>query len=323
VKDIFHIATAGGCAFAGVDAGTVEVGKAADIMLIDLKHPVLCAGYDLISDLVYAGEPGMVDTLICNGKFLMKNHVIPGEAEIVAATANATYTAQYKSTLIFNPVIRNEDFSETVVNAEGVGQKLVDFTAFNFTAKLGSFMKTVGDTDKYLQVVQKAGTTGDAVINLLEESHGGLAALMGDYKKVTFSFDLKKEADTQLPVITEFSVRTRPGSEKFKFVTIDGEGNVKLFGDKALTTLTDTFKNIAVTIDFEAGTVDGYVDGAKIDSTTFTSPKAGETTAEYLARMNIYIFDCWIAQSSACENKELDVAFGIDNINIVVGDLAK
>ena len=57
-------------------------------MFIDLKHPVLCGKYDLISDLVYAGEPGMVDTLICNGKFLMKNHVIPGEAEIVAATAD-------------------------------------------------------------------------------------------------------------------------------------------------------------------------------------------------------------------------------------------
>jgi hypothetical protein len=102
-------------------------------------------------------------------------------------------------------------------------------------------------------------------------------------------------------------------------VTIDGEGNVKLFGDKVLTTLTDTFKNIAVTIDFEAGTVDGYVDGAKIDSSTFTSPKAGETTAEYLARMDIYILDCWIAQSSACENKDLDVAFGIDNIKVVLG----
>ena len=85
VKDVFRTATAGGCAFAGADAGSIEAGKAADIMLIDLKHPVLCAGYDLISDLVYAGEPDMIDSLICNGKFLMKNRIIPGEAEIIAA----------------------------------------------------------------------------------------------------------------------------------------------------------------------------------------------------------------------------------------------
>lgn len=87
VGDIFNIATAAGCSFAQVNGGEIAIGKAADIMFIDLKHPVLCAGYDLISDLVYAGEPGMVDSLLCNGKFLMKNHFIPGEKEIVEATA--------------------------------------------------------------------------------------------------------------------------------------------------------------------------------------------------------------------------------------------
>ena len=87
VGDIFNIASAAGCGFAKVDGGKIAVGKAADIMFIDLKHPVLCAGYDLISDLVYAGEPAMVDSLICNGKFLMKNHFIPGEKEIIEAAA--------------------------------------------------------------------------------------------------------------------------------------------------------------------------------------------------------------------------------------------
>lgn len=87
VGDIFHIASAAGCSFAKVDGGKIAVGKAADMMFINLKHPVLCAGYDLISDLVYAGEPGMVDSLLCNGKFLMKHHLIPGEAEIIEATA--------------------------------------------------------------------------------------------------------------------------------------------------------------------------------------------------------------------------------------------
>ena len=85
VGDIFDMATAAGTAFAKVDGGKITVGKAADMMLIDLKHPVLCAGYDLISDLVYAGEPGMIDSVICNGNFLMKHHVIPGEKEIAAA----------------------------------------------------------------------------------------------------------------------------------------------------------------------------------------------------------------------------------------------
>ena len=87
VGDIFDIATAAGCGFARVDGGEIAVGKAADMMFIDLNHPVLCAGYDLISDLVYAGEPGMVDSVLCNGNFLMKHHFIPGEKEIISATA--------------------------------------------------------------------------------------------------------------------------------------------------------------------------------------------------------------------------------------------
>lgn len=87
VGDIFNIATTAGAAFAGVDGGTIAVGKAADMLLVNLKHPVLSAGYDLISDLVYAGEPQMIDSTICNGKFLMKNRIIPGEAEIIDAAA--------------------------------------------------------------------------------------------------------------------------------------------------------------------------------------------------------------------------------------------
>ena len=87
VGDIFEMATAAGCAFAGVDGGEIAVGKAADIMLINLKHPVLCGNYDLVSDLVYAGEPEMIDSVICNGRFLMKNRFIPGETDIVAAAA--------------------------------------------------------------------------------------------------------------------------------------------------------------------------------------------------------------------------------------------
>ena len=85
VGDIFNMATAAAAGFAGVNGGTVAVGKAADMSFIDLGDPALCAGYDLISDLVYAGNASMVDSLLCNGKFLMKNRIIPGEKAIVDA----------------------------------------------------------------------------------------------------------------------------------------------------------------------------------------------------------------------------------------------
>ena len=82
--DIFHAATITGAEFAGVDAGVIAAGKVADMILVDLDHPVMSAGYDLIADMVYAADSSVVDSVICNGKFLMQNRIIPQEKEIIA-----------------------------------------------------------------------------------------------------------------------------------------------------------------------------------------------------------------------------------------------
>ena len=83
--DIFHAATAVGAEFAGVKAGKIAPGYAADMLLVDLDHTVMSANYDIIADMVYAASSEVIDSVICNGKFLMKHHVIPGEAETVSA----------------------------------------------------------------------------------------------------------------------------------------------------------------------------------------------------------------------------------------------
>jgi 5-methylthioadenosine/S-adenosylhomocysteine deaminase len=82
---IFHAATAAGAGFAGVNAGEIAVGKAADMLLIDLDHPVMSGNYDLIADMVYAAGTDVIHSVICDGNFLMKNRIVPGEAEVTAA----------------------------------------------------------------------------------------------------------------------------------------------------------------------------------------------------------------------------------------------
>ncbi|MBR7131512.1 MAG: amidohydrolase [Lentisphaeria bacterium] len=82
--DIFRAATITGAEFAGTTAGKIAVGNDADLLLIDLDHVVMSANYDLIADLVYAADPGVIDSVICDGKFLMKNRIIPGETDIIA-----------------------------------------------------------------------------------------------------------------------------------------------------------------------------------------------------------------------------------------------
>ena len=87
VQDIFHCATVAGAEFAGVDAGVIAVGKAADMLLIDLANITTCAAYDTVSDLVYAATPEVINSVICNGRFLMRDKVVPGEADVISAAA--------------------------------------------------------------------------------------------------------------------------------------------------------------------------------------------------------------------------------------------
>lgn len=83
--EIFEAATAVGAAAFGIDAGVIATGKLADALLVDLDQPCMVGDYSLTSNLVYAADPSVIDTVICDGNILMRHREIPGEAEIVAA----------------------------------------------------------------------------------------------------------------------------------------------------------------------------------------------------------------------------------------------
>ena len=58
-------------------------------MLVDLDHHAMLPNYHLVSNLVYSADPSCIDTVICNGKILMRNRYVPGE-EAIIAEAKAT-----------------------------------------------------------------------------------------------------------------------------------------------------------------------------------------------------------------------------------------
>ena len=63
--------------------------KKADLLLIDLDTPMMVADHNLLSNIVYAADSSCVDTVICNGKVLMQNRIVPGEKEIIAQARSA------------------------------------------------------------------------------------------------------------------------------------------------------------------------------------------------------------------------------------------
>jgi len=82
-KEAFEVATLNGAKALGINAGIIEEGKLADLILIDMKRPEFSPNYDLISNVVYSANGSCVDTVICNGKILMRNRRVKGEEEIL------------------------------------------------------------------------------------------------------------------------------------------------------------------------------------------------------------------------------------------------
>ena len=74
--DILRIATRGGAEAFGLDAGEIAVGKLGDAILLDPAVPALNPLRNLASSLVYAADTSCVDSVICNGRILMRNKVL-------------------------------------------------------------------------------------------------------------------------------------------------------------------------------------------------------------------------------------------------------
>ena len=81
--DVLTCATANGAAAFGIDAGVIEPGRHADIMLNNTRTPQMLAQHDWKANLVYACDSACVHTLICDGRILMLNRHVPAEDDIL------------------------------------------------------------------------------------------------------------------------------------------------------------------------------------------------------------------------------------------------
>lgn len=82
-KETFEIATKTAANIFFLPEWEIAAGNSPDIILVDLNRPELNPGFDIYSDIVYASNGYIVDTVICMGKVLMENRCVPGEEEII------------------------------------------------------------------------------------------------------------------------------------------------------------------------------------------------------------------------------------------------
>lgn len=83
-QEVLDAATVVGAQMYGLQSGRIATGAPADCVLVDLNRPDMTPDHHLASNLVYSGNSACVDTVICDGRILMRGGVVDGEEEILA-----------------------------------------------------------------------------------------------------------------------------------------------------------------------------------------------------------------------------------------------
>lgn len=83
LQEIMQMATVNGGKALGLDLGKIEKGALADILIVDTSGYSFMSPGSFEANLVYSAHSDCVDSMIVDGKFVMKNRVVPGEKEIL------------------------------------------------------------------------------------------------------------------------------------------------------------------------------------------------------------------------------------------------
>lgn len=96
-RDVFRMATEHGALACGLDAGTIDQGRLADLVLVDLRRPHLVPVHNVVGTLVYAARAGDVETVIIDGRIVMRGRrLLTLPEEKIVARADELGRALYR-----------------------------------------------------------------------------------------------------------------------------------------------------------------------------------------------------------------------------------
>ncbi len=84
LRELMDMATVNGARALRFNGGRLEKGAVADINVIDTDNTFFLSPGPFLANLVYSAHSDCIDSVICNGKFLMRGREIAGEREILA-----------------------------------------------------------------------------------------------------------------------------------------------------------------------------------------------------------------------------------------------
>lgn len=94
LEELVSMATLNGGKGLGLDIGRIAEGALADILIVDTDNYNFLSPGTFEANLVYSAHSDCIDSVICNGRFVMKNRVVPGEKEILSEARKIMNLAQ-------------------------------------------------------------------------------------------------------------------------------------------------------------------------------------------------------------------------------------
>ena len=84
LNELLDMATANAGKALDMNVGRLEEGAAADILIVDTDNYNFLSPGSFLANFVYSAHSDCIGSVICGGKFVMKNRVVKGEREILA-----------------------------------------------------------------------------------------------------------------------------------------------------------------------------------------------------------------------------------------------
>ena len=91
IGEIMDMATVNAGKALGLNIGKIEAGALADILIVDTDNYNFLSPGSFEANLIYSAHSDCVDSVICNGKFIMQGRVVPGEREILDEARKVMY----------------------------------------------------------------------------------------------------------------------------------------------------------------------------------------------------------------------------------------
>ena len=83
LNELSDMVTVNGAKALGLDTGRLEEGALADILIIDTENYNFLSPGTFLANLVYSAHSDCIDSVICDGKFIMRGRIVEGEKEII------------------------------------------------------------------------------------------------------------------------------------------------------------------------------------------------------------------------------------------------